>query len=60
MTDYEVYKTKAEAEAELAALRGWPDACVVEMLIGDDDVWVLQCAGDDESGKFLRSDGYVR
>ena len=59
--DYEVYKTKAAAAAELEEyLIWWPNPRVVEMRVGGDDVWVIQLDGGDEGGKFLRSDGDVR
>lgn len=63
--DYQTYRTRAEAQVEIAKMRGW-DAKPVHILSTEPDadgqgqhdkwVWVIQCDGD----KYLRDDGFVR
>ena len=58
--DWETFKTKKEAEAEIARMRGWKAKAVKMNHVDNDNnmtvVWVIQCDGD----KYLREDGYVR
>lgn len=58
--DWETFKTKKEAEAEIARMRGWTAKAVKMNHVNNDNnmtvVWVIQCDGD----KYLREDGYVR
>lgn len=59
--DYKTFKTRKEAKAAAAKMRGWTTK-VTELCLPNDSnaskaggVWVIKC---DE--KYLRADGYIR
>lgn len=63
--DYRVYRTRDDAEREIAAMRGWdaravrlcwPDHPWAHEWKGERVVWGICCNGD----LYLRDDGYVR
>jgi len=59
---YQTYKTRKEAETEVAKMRGWEARPRHFYLPGDPNAnregyaWVIECEGR----LYLRTDGYVR
>lgn len=66
MTDYQTYRSREAAEADILAIRGW-DARPTQINLDDGPAWVIECRerhqadghGSDEP-RYLRTDGYVR
>ena len=60
--DYQTFKTRKDALAEIEKMRGWDAKPKQLFLPGDenanrnDNAWVIQCDGN----KYLRKNGYVR
>jgi len=62
---YQTFRTRKEANAEIAKMRGW-NAKAIKLYIPDDpkanrsgDVWVIQARTANEDYAYMRADGHI-